>query len=149
MNWFKKLLPSSIRTDTAQKKGVPEGLWSKCDSCGATLYRAELERNLEVCPKCGYHQRITARKRLMQFLDPDSGEEIGGDVLAVDRLKFRDSKKYKDRLIAAQKGTGEKDALIVLKGRLENAPIVVCAFEFSFMGGSMGFCGRRAVCSRC
>lgn len=115
MSWFKKLLPSRIRTEAVTKKGVPEGLWSKCDKCGAVLYRSELERNLEVCPKCQYHMRLSARKRLEYFLDANSQQiEIGTDVGPVDRLKFRDLKKYKDRLSAAQKSTGEKEALTKL-----------------------------------
>src|SRR6185312_1895929 len=114
MSWFKKLLPSRIRTDAVTKKGVPEGLWSKCDKCSAMLYRTELERNLEVCPKCDYHVRISARKRLEYFLDEGAQVEIGADVGPVDILKFKDLKKYKDRLSTAQKETGEKEALIVL-----------------------------------
>jgi acetyl-CoA carboxylase carboxyl transferase subunit beta len=138
MSWFKKLLPSKIRTEISHKKGVPEGLWSKCDSCQSVLYRAEMDRNLDVCPKCNHHHRIPARKRLNHFLDPDSGIEIAANIEAVDRLKFRDSKKYKDRLIAAQKSTDEKEALIVMQGRLKERSVVVAAFEFGFMGGSMG-----------
>ncbi len=138
MSWFKKLLPSKIRTEISQKKGVPEGLWSKCESCQAVLYRAEMDRNLDVCPKCNYHHRIAARHRLNHFLDPNSGTELAGDIEAVDRLKFRDSKKYKDRLSAAQKSTHEKEAIIVMQGRLQNMPVVAAAFEFGFMGGSMG-----------
>jgi acetyl-CoA carboxylase carboxyl transferase subunit beta len=146
MSWFKRLLPATIRTDTSHKKGVPEGLWSKCDECGSVLYRAELERNLFVCPKCGFHQRISARSRLENFLDEHSWIEIAADVEAVDHLKFRDSKKYKDRIIAAQKATGEKDALIVLRGQLMGIPLVSAAFDFDFMGGSMGSAvGERFV----
>jgi len=138
MNWFSKLVPSRIRTDASTKKGVPEGLWSKCGSCQAMLYRPELERNLMVCPKCDEHMRMGARLRLKTFLDEDSGEEIAAGVEPVDVLRFRDSKKYKDRLVAAQKNTGERDALIVMRGRLKGAGVVSAAFEFSFMGGSMG-----------
>ncbi len=138
MSWFKKLLPSRIHTITNPKKKFPEGLWTRCDACHAVLYRAELERNLEVCPKCEYHMRMGARKRLLQFLDPDSDVEIAADVEAVDHLKFKDLKKYKDRLTIAQKTTGEKEALIVMQGLLKNMPLVVTAFEFGFMGGSMG-----------
>lgn len=146
MSWFKKLLPSKIRTETSQKKGVPEGLWSKCESCGSVLYRAEMERNLEVCPKCHHHHRICARVRLAQFLDPNTLVEIAAEVEPIDRLKFRDSKKYKDRLAAAQKSTGEKDALIVMQGQLNHMPVVAAAFEFGFMGGSMGtVVGERFV----
>lgn len=146
MSWFKKLLPTKIRTETAQKKGVPEGLWTKCSACNAILYRAELERNLEVCPKCNYHIRISARKRLGIFLDKEGREELAKDVGPVDRLKFRDSKKYKDRLSAAQKKTGEKEALVVMKGLLKGLPVVVVAFDFGFIGGSMGAAvGERFV----
>jgi acetyl-CoA carboxylase carboxyl transferase subunit beta len=146
MSWFKKLLPSRIRTDAVNKKGVPEGLWSKCDKCAAVLYRSELERNLEVCPKCGYHMRVSGRKRLEYFLDEGPQVEIGADVLPVDKLKFRDLKKYKDRLATAQKDTGEKEALIVLRGRLFDMPLVAAAFEYGFIGGSMGaVVGERFV----
>ncbi|MDX1250781.1 MAG: acetyl-CoA carboxylase carboxyltransferase subunit beta [Gammaproteobacteria bacterium] len=138
MSWFGKLIPSKIRTETRRKKSIPEGLWTKCEACGAVLYRAEVERNLDVCPKCSSHMRIGARKRLDSFLDPEPREEIAGDLIAVDELKFRDSRKYRDRLAAAKKETGEKDALIVMKGQVKGVPVVVCAFEFSFMGGSMG-----------
>src|SRR5580765_6903941 len=129
MSWFKKLLPSRIRTEAVTKRGIPEGLWSKCEKCNAIIYRSELERNLLVCPKCDYHIRISARKRLEYFLDPGSQAEIGSEIVAIDRLKFRDLKKYKDRLIAAQKETGEKEALIVIKGQLSGNPIVAAAFE--------------------
>lgn len=138
MSWFEKLIPSRIRTDARQKANVPEGLWTKCQACSAVLYRADLERNLEVCPKCGFHMRITARKRLDTFLDAEPREEIGAELEPVDRLKFRDSKKYKDRLIAAQKNTSEKDAIVVIKGQVKSLSLVAAAFEFSFMGGSMG-----------
>jgi len=146
MSWFKKLLPSRIRTGAGTKKGVPEGLWSKCDNCNSVLYRSELERNLEVCPKCDYHIRIPARRRLDYFLDPHTGSEIGADVGPEDRLKFRDLKKYKDRLSAAQKETGEKEALIAMRGELFNLPIISAAFEYGFIGGSMGAAvGERFV----
>jgi len=146
MSWFKKLLPSRIRTEAVTKKGVPEGLWSKCDKCSAILYRSELERNLEVCPKCDYHMRISARKRLDYFLDEGAKIEIGADVAPVDRLKFKDSKKYKDRLTAAQKATGETEALVVLRGQLHELPLVAAAFEYGFIGGSMGAAvGERFV----
>ncbi|MBI2779323.1 MAG: acetyl-CoA carboxylase carboxyltransferase subunit beta [Gammaproteobacteria bacterium] len=138
MSWFGKLIPSKIRTEGRQKKSIPEGLWAKCPACSAVLYRAEVERNLEVCPKCTHHMRVSGRKRLNSFLDPESREEIGGDLIAVDELKFRDSRKYRDRLTQAKKETGEKDALIVIKGQVKGLPLVACAFEFSFMGGSMG-----------
>ena len=146
MSWFEKLLPSKIRTEGGQKKTVPEGLWIKCTSCNNILYRAELERSLDVCPKCGFHMRIGARKRLDIFLDPESRTEIGMALEPVDHLKFRDSKKYRDRLLQAQKATTEKDALIVLKGQLLGLPVVAAAFEFGFMGGSMGaVVGERFV----
>ena len=138
MNWFKKLLPSRIRTRTSSKKGVPEGLWSKCSNCSSVLYRSELERNLEVCPKCDYHIRISARTRLDYFLDPQARVEIGVDIGPEDRLKFRDLKKYKDRLSAAQKETGEKEALIAMCGELCKLPVLVVVFEYNFIGGSMG-----------
>lgn len=146
MSWFKKLLPSRIRTGTDSKKGVPEGLWSKCDNCNSVLYRSELERNLEVCPKCDYHMRISARTRLNYFLDPKPGIEIGTEVGPEDRLKFKDLKKYKDRLSAAQKSTGEKEALIVMRGEVCGLPAVVAVFEYNFIGGSMGAAvGERFV----
>lgn len=146
MNWFKKLLPSRIRTGTKSKKGVPEGLWSKCDNCNSALYRSELERNLEVCPKCDHHIRLSARKRLQYFLDADTGVEIGAEVGPVDRLKFRDLKKYKDRLAEAQDATDEKEAMVVMRGELKTIPVVVAAFEYRFIGGSMGAAvGERFV----
>lgn len=146
MSWFKKLLPSRIRTGTSTKKGVPEGLWSKCDNCNAVLYRSELEKNLEICPKCDYHIRISARKRLDYFLDINTGIEIGADIGPEDKLKFRDLKKYKDRLYTAQNETGEKEALIVMRGELCSLPIVAVAFEYGFIGGSMGAAvGERFV----
>jgi acetyl-CoA carboxylase carboxyl transferase subunit beta len=144
MSWFKKIFPSKI--DTASKKGVPEGVWSKCAECNAVLYRAELERNLEVCPKCNHHQRIGARFLLNYFLDAGEYEEVAADIEPVDILRFRDTKKYKDRLVAAQKQTAEKDALIVAHGKLMQMPVVVAAFNFSFIGGSMGaVVGERFV----
>ncbi|MEO8401335.1 MAG: acetyl-CoA carboxylase, carboxyltransferase subunit beta [Gammaproteobacteria bacterium] len=146
MSWLKKLLPSRIRTDAITKKGVPEGLWSKCDKCNAILYRSELERNLEVCPKCNYHMRISARKRLEYFLDEGMQNEIGADVLPVDQLKFKDLKKYKDRLSTAQKETNEKEAMVVLQGTVNRLPLVAAAFEYGFIGGSMGAAvGERFV----
>jgi acetyl-CoA carboxylase carboxyl transferase subunit beta len=145
-NWLvDKLIPSIMRSEV-KKSSVPEGLWHKCPSCEAVLYRPELEKTLDVCPKCNHHMRIDARARLNIFLDADGREEIGADLEPVDRLKFRDSKKYKDRLTAAQKQTGEKDALIAIRGTLEQLPVVACAFEFAFMGGSMGaIVGERFV----
>lgn len=137
MSWFAKLLPSRIRTETGQKKGVPEGLWTKCKACNAVLYRAELSRSIEVCPKCGHHHRIDVRTRIKAFLDVGNQVEIGADLEPIDKLKFRDSKKYKDRISAAQKSTGEKEAIVVIQGQLMNMPVVVCCFNFEFMGGSM------------
>jgi acetyl-CoA carboxylase carboxyl transferase subunit beta len=139
MNWFEKLMPSRIRTESSEKKGsVPEGLWTKCNACNAVLYRAELERNQEVCPKCNHHMRMGARRRLDNFLDEEPREEIAIHVSPVDMLRFKDSKKYKDRIVQAQKATNEKDVLIVIKGQVKSVPLVACAFEFKFMGGSMG-----------
>ncbi len=139
MNWFKKIVPSRINTEVrTSRRSIPEGLWTKCEECNSVLYRAEVERNLYVCPKCGHHMRLTARQRLDTFLDAGSGAEIGAGVEPVDILRFRDSKKYKDRLLLAQKSTGEKDALVAMKGRLKGMRVVACAFEFKFMGGSMG-----------
>ncbi len=138
MSWLSKLMPSRIRTEGGNKRGVPEGLWSKCDSCAAVLYRPEMERNLEVCPKCGHHHAIGARQRLSMFLDAGSAVEIAPNLEPSDALRFRDQKKYKDRIAAAQKQTGEKDALIAMHGRLKGLPLAACAFEFRYMGGSMG-----------
>jgi acetyl-CoA carboxylase carboxyl transferase subunit beta len=138
MSWFRKLMPSKIRTAGGSKRTVPEGLWVKCDSCSAVLYRSELERNFDVCPKCSHHMRIGARRRLELFLDEGSGHELGERLEPVDMLKFRDSKKYRDRLNIAQKATGESDALVVMRGALQELPLVAAAFEFRFMGGSMG-----------
>lgn len=138
MSWLKKLLPSIIRTKTGQKKGVPEGLWVKCLGCNEILYRAELDKNLSVCPKCNHHHRISARKRLAIFLDEGNQEEIANNLSPIDRLKFRDSRKYKERITQAQKSTGEKEALIIVKGTLKQQPVVVAVFEFDFMAGSMG-----------
>lgn len=145
-NWLRdKLIPSIMRSEV-KKSSVPEGLWHKCPSCDAVLYRPELEKTLDVCPKCNHHMRIDARTRLDIFLDAEGREEIGAELEPVDRLKFRDTKRYKDRLLAAQKDTGEKDALIALSGLLQGIPVVACAFEFSFMGGSMGaIVGERFV----
>ena len=146
MSWFEKLMPRRIRTEGGAKKAVPEGLWTKCPGCGAILYRAEMERNLDVCPKCAFHNRVDARRRLDLFLDPEPREEIGANLEPVDPLKFKDSKRYKDRLSAAQKETDEKDALVVQRGQLKGIDLVAAAFEFSFMGGSMGsVVGERFV----
>ena len=138
MSWLQKLIPSRIRTASSPRKGVPEGLWVKCEGCSEVLYRSELEKNLSVCMKCNHHYRLSARDRLAQFLDDLGQDEIAADLEPVDRLKFRDSKKYKDRITQAQKATGEKEALVVLKGTLKQLPVIVSAFEFGFMGGSMG-----------
>ncbi len=138
MSWLDKLLLSRIKTNGGGRRTVPEGIWTKCDSCNATLYRAELSRNLEVCPKCDHHMRLGARARLDSFLDPDDRTEIGLDVKPVDKFKFRDSRKYRERLGRAHRDTGEHDALVVFKGALNDAPLVAAAFEFNFMGGSMG-----------
>ena len=138
MSWFQKILPSRRRTNGANRRSVPEGVWTKCQGCKAVLYRAELERNLEVCPKGGRHMRIAARRRVRDFLDPTAPEEIGAALRPVDTLKFRDNKRYKDRLNQAQKDTGEHDALVALAGSLKGLPVVAAAFEFNFMGGSMG-----------
>ncbi len=146
MSWFSKLVPSKIRTVGGNKRTVPEGLWIKCEGCGAVLYRSELERNSDVCPKCSHHMRIGARLRLGLFLDENSGTEIGEKIEPVDALKFKDSKKYRDRLTAAQKATGETDALVAMSGTLQGLPVVAVAFEFRFMGGSMGaVVGERFV----
>ena len=145
MTWFEKIMPSRIKTER-RTRSVPEGLWIKCPACDAVLYRAELERNLQVCPKCSHHMRITGRDRLMRFLDEDSTQEFANDVEPDDPLRFRDSKRYRDRLLAAQKQTGEKDALVVMSGTLKGLEVVACAFEFRFLGGSMGsVVGERFV----
>jgi len=146
MNWYEKLLPSKIRTEGGRKKSIPEGLWTKCNACNQILYRAELERSFSVCPKCGFHDRIGARARLDMFLDADPRVEIGAEIEPLDFLRFRDSKKYRDRLIQAQNSTGEKDALVVMMGKMKGLQLVAAAFEFSFMGGSMGsVVGERFV----
>jgi len=137
MSWFEKLMPSRIKTER-RTRSVPEGIWLKCNQCGAQLYRAEVERNLHVCPKCDMHMRVHARERLEMFLDPGSGREIGARLEPVDPLRFKDSKRYRDRITQTQKDTGELDALVVMTGKLKGQSIVVCAFEFKFMGGSMG-----------
>src|SRR5690606_29552457 len=138
MSWFSKLLPPRINKGGGSKKSIPEGLWSKCSACEAVLYRADLDSNHSVCPKCGHHQRIRARARLDKLLDPEGRSEIGASVQPVDPLKFRDSRKYTERLAAATKDTGEDDALIVMRGTIHGQPVVVACFEFDFMGGSMG-----------
>ena len=138
MSWFQKLMPSRIRTAGGTKRKVPEGLWTTCAACSAYLYKPELDRNLSVCPKCNNHMPITARTRLEQFLDPGEKREIAASLEPVDPLKFRDHKKYRDRIATANKKTGEKDALIAMLGKLDGQDIVACAFEFGYMGGSMG-----------
>ncbi len=145
-NWLEKILPAVRRPQESRRNNIPEGLWRKCPRCEGVVYRPELDRNMDVCPKCDHHLRISARRRLKLFLDEGVQTEIGTELSPVDRLKFKDSKKYKDRLVAAQKATDEKDALVVLKGALHGEPLVACAFEFSFMGGSMGsVVGERFV----
>ena len=139
MSWLKKLMPSRIRTEGGNKRSVPEGLWEKCDKCGSVLYRPELEENLEVCPKCGHHMAIRARARLASLFDPGTvGIEIGAALGPTDVLKFKDQKKYSERIKAAQKSSGERDALIAMRGTLKGQDAVACAFDFAFMGGSMG-----------
>lgn len=137
-SWLERIVPSIVRSEQKKKSTVPEGLWKKCPKCDGVLYRPELENNQDVCPKCDYHMRIGSRRRLDMFLDQDGREEIAAELVPEDKLKFRDSKKYKDRLVAAQKSTGEQDALVVMKGKLNGLPVVACCFEFGFMGGSMG-----------
>lgn len=145
MSWFGKLIPSRIKTER-RTRSVPEGIWSKCPSCDAVLYRAELERNVFVCPKCSHHLRIGARQRLQYFLDDGTMKELGANLQPVDVLRFRDSKKYRDRIVQAQKTTGENDAIVACRGELNKRPVVACAFEFKFMGGSMGsVVGERFV----
>ncbi|MCD8547944.1 MAG: acetyl-CoA carboxylase, carboxyltransferase subunit beta [Aeromonadaceae bacterium] len=134
MSWLEKILPKS---DSSRRHSIPEGVWTKCSACEQVLYRAEVERNLCVCPKCDHHMRIGARPRLERLLDAEHRSELGAELEPQDALKFKDSKRYKERLQAAQKETGEKDALVVMKGLLKGVPVVACAFEFSFMGGSM------------
>ena len=138
MSWFKNLLPSRIRIDSSNKRSIPEGIWTRCEACSSVLYRAELTRNLDVCMNCGHHGRIGARDRIDSFLDEESREEIAPELQATDFLKFRDSKRYKDRIATSQKSSGENDALVAYRGTIKSLPVVVTAFEFSFMGGSMG-----------
>jgi len=147
MSWLQKLLPPRIKsTPGASKKAVPEGLWVKCPACEAVLYRTDLEKNLNVCPKCGHHGRVSARERIDQLLDPEGRYEIGSEVVPIDSLKFKDTKKYPDRLAAALEETGETDALIVIQGSIKSVALVIAVFEFDFMGGSMGsVVGERFV----
>ncbi len=145
MTWFEKIIPSRIKTER-RTRSVPEGLWMKCPACDSVLYRPEVERNLQVCPKCTHHLRIGARDRLSRFLDPEACEEIGAAISPEDPLRFRDTKKYRDRISGAQKSAGELDAMVVMAGSLDRLPVVAAAFEFSFMGGSMGSAvGERFV----
>ncbi len=137
MSWFERIVPSRIKTER-RTRSVPEGLWIKCPACDAVLYRAEIERNLNVCPKCNHHMRIYARERLAKFLDVGSAVELAAGVEPEDPLKFKDSRRYRDRLLLAKKQTGERDALVVMEGKLTGMPVVACAFEFRFLGGSMG-----------
>ncbi|OLQ85940.1 acetyl-CoA carboxylase subunit beta [Vibrio ponticus] len=137
MSWLEKILEKS-NIVSSRKASIPEGVWTKCTSCEQVLYHAELERNLEVCPKCDHHMRMKARRRLETFLDDTNRVELANDLEPQDKLKFKDSKRYKDRISAAQKSSGEKDALVVMQGEVIGIPVVACAFEFSFMGGSMG-----------
>lgn len=139
MSWLDKIIPSISRTETKRSNKVPEGLWEKCIKCDAVLYKPELEKNLDVCPKCDHHMRVGARDRLNMFLDSQNRLELATEVEPIDRLKFKDIKKYKDRLATAQKNTGEKDALVAMRGELKGMPIVAVAFEFAFHGGSMGY----------
>jgi acetyl-CoA carboxylase carboxyl transferase subunit beta len=147
MSWLKKLLPPKINRDGGSpKKNVPEGLWSKCDACEAVLYRTDLEKNLSVCPKCNHHNRLTARERLDTLLDTEGRYEIGYEVQPIDTLKFKDSRRYTERLDEARKETEEDDALVVMQGSIKTIPLVVAAFEFKFLGGSMGsVVGERFV----
>lgn len=138
MSWFQKLMPSRIRTEGGKSRKVPDGLWTKCKSCEAVLYRPELERSLNVCPKCDHHMSLTGRARLEAFLDEDDRIELGQNLKPKDPLKFRDTKRYRDRIVAAQKATGENDAMVVMRGALMDLPLTACAFDFKFMGGSMG-----------
>ena len=146
MSWFQKILPPKIKRRIDTKKSVPEGLWSKCPACSEVLYRADLENNLEVCPKCDHHHRIGARQRLQILLDPEGQHEIGAHITPLDPLKFKDSKRYSDRFKEAQAATNETDALVVMGGSVKNIPVVAAAYEFKFMGGSMGsVVGERFV----
>lgn len=157
MSWFQKLLPSAIRTSSSNKKGVPEGLWTKCDGCNSIIYRAELERNLAVCGKCGHHHRLKARQRLAKIFDEGSLQEFADTLKPIDHLKFRDSKRYRDRISEAQKKTGEKDSVVTCDAKLNGKEVVTVIFCFSFMGGSMGsvagekfaLAAERALEKRC
>jgi acetyl-CoA carboxylase carboxyl transferase subunit beta len=147
MTWLQKLLPPRIKsTPGVSRKSMPEGLWIKCPACEAVLYRTDLEKNLNVCPKCGHHGRLTARERVDQLLDTEGRYEIGSEVVPIDSLKFKDTKKYPDRLSAALEQTGETDALVVMQGSVKSVALVMAVFEFDFLGGSMGsVVGERFV----
>ena len=146
MSWFQKIIPPKIKRRESAKKVVPEGLWSKCPSCEAVLYAADLENNAHVCPQCGHHQRVGARKRLDLLLDEEGRNEVGANVQPVDILKFKDSRRYPERLVAAAEDTGESDALVVMQGAIKTVPAVIACFEFEFLGGSMGsVVGERFV----
>ena len=147
MSWLQKLLPPRIKASPGTgRKSMPEGLWVKCQSCEAVLYRTDREKNLNVCPKCNHHARLTARERVDQLLDAEGRYEIGSEVLPIDSLKFKDTRKYPERLSAALEETGETDALVVMQGSIKSTPLVLAAFEFEFMGGSMGsVVGERFV----
>ncbi len=146
MSWLQKLLPPKIKRAEGAHKSIPEGLWCKCPACEAVLYSSDLDANQSVCPKCGHHHRLRARQRLDLLLDPEGRFEIGAEVIPIDALKFKDSKRYPDRLVAAQADTGESDALVVMQGAIKTLPVVVACFEFDFMGGSMGsVVGERFV----
>jgi len=148
MTWFQKLMPARIRTEGVKTRKVPDGLWTKCKSCDAVLYQPELQRNLQVCPKCDFHMPLSGRARLETFLDESGLVELGADLLPIDPLRFRDTRKYRDRLTQTQKATGETDAMVVLRGRLMGLELVGCAFDFRFMGGSMGsVVGERFMCA--
>ena len=139
MNWFKKIVPSRIKTKKSQRvKSVPEGVWVTCDNCKVQIYRADLERNLHVCNKCDHHMRISARYRLSQFFDEGTSREYFNNLISTDPLKFKDTKKYKDRLTESKRKSGENDALVVMEGSVKDLRLVACAFDFNFMGGSMG-----------
>ena len=149
MSWFERLIPARIGTRNEDKGNVPEGLWIKCDHCSNVLYHAELERAQDVCIKCGHHMLITARKRIERLLDSGDQQEIGSSIEPVDILKFKDSKRYKDRLSQATKDSGEKDALVVVQGRLKDMPVVLAVFDFNFMAGSMGSVVGERFCRGC
>lgn len=145
MSWLQRIMPAQMNSDPSDKKAVSEGVWTKCNNCGSVLYRAEMERELQVCPKCNAHQRLRARPRLDMFLDSEARTEISGHLEPTDPLKFRDSRKYRDRLTQAQKDSGEREAIIVMRGALKSMPVVVGALDFGFMGGSMASVVGQAI----